>query len=98
MQQNNIWKIQVYPLSNFQEEFLALSDTSQKIIIQVLRDLIQMPDPEDHATSIDCPSIQGFNHAVKYIMNNSPVLIVALDRIQLGHYVDNVITLFSCSE
>jgi len=98
MQRSNIWGIQVYPLTNFRDQFNALSKSSQQTIESLLRDLVQMTDPEDHATSRDCPGIQGFNHAVKYVIDNYVTLIVALDRIDLNDYHDHMITLFSCSE
>ncbi len=57
-----------------------------------------MANPEDHNFSIDCPRIQGFNHAVKYILDSNLTLLVALDRIDSGVKIDRIITLYSCSE
>ena len=94
-----LWKTAVYPLSNFTNEFHALSRNGQDVIDKLLHEIEVMLDPEDHQTSRDCPGIQGFNHAIKFVINNSITLIVALDRIMEGTpFEDNTITLFSCSE
>lgn len=98
MNTSNTWDIQTYPLSNFKDEFNSLQESSQIKVIQLLKDLVSMVDPEDHNFSIDCPSIQGFNHAVKYILDERLVLLVALDRIDSGVQIERVITLYSCSE
>lgn len=97
MQRNNIWAIQTYPLADFKDQFLALSPPAQDAILSLLEQLAPMVDPEDHNASMDCPGIKGFNHAVKYVLNNSIVLIIALDRIDMGTHVDHTIVLFSCS-
>ena len=89
---------QVYPLSDFKAEFNKLINSSQKKIIKLLNELVVMTDPEDHDFSIDCPSIQGFNHAVKYILDANLILLVALDRIDSGIAIERIITLYSCSE
>lgn len=98
MSTSNIWSVQTYPLSDFKTQFNSLSELSQTKVIKLLRDLVIMTDPEDHNFSIDCPSIQGFNHAVKYILDEHLVLIVALDRIDSGVKIERIITLHSCSE
>jgi len=98
MARTNTWSLQIYPLSNFKSEFESLTTTSKHQIIQLLRELVVLTDPEDHDFSIDCPSIQGFNHAVKYILTSNLILLVALDRIDSGIHIDRIITLYSCSE
>lgn len=98
MSKNNTWFLQIYPLSDFKNEFNALQELSQNKIINLLNELVVMIDPEDHNFSIDCPSIQGFNHAVKYILDTNLILLVALDRIDSGVQIERVITLYSCSE
>lgn len=97
MPKNN-WALQIYPFSDFKTEYNSLSIPSRKQIIKLLDELIVMVDPEDHDFSIDCPSIQGFNHAVKYILTANLILLVALDRIDSGVNIERVITLYSCSE
>jgi len=97
MPKNN-WALQIYPLSDFQNEFNELKIPSQKKIIKLLHELVVLIDPEDHNFSIDCPSIHGFNHAVKYILDAHLILLVALDRIDSGVKIDRIITLHSCSE
>lgn len=98
MNKSNIWTLQIYPLSDFKTEFIALKKSSRKNIIALLNELVVMSDPEDHNFSIDCPSIQGFNHAVKYVLDANLILLVALDRIDNGMHVERIITLYSCSE
>ena len=98
MQNSNLWTLQTYPLSDFPNEFNSLSQTSQNQIESLLRELVVMQDPEDHPTSMDCPGVQGFHHAVKFSINGTLVLIVALDRIDIGEHHDHAITLYSCSE
>ena len=98
MNKSNVWALQIYPLSDFKTEFITLKKSSRKNIITLLNELIVMSDPEDHNFSIDCPSIQGFNHAVKYVLDANLILLVALDRIDSGIHVDRIITLYSCSE
>jgi len=98
MSKNNNWTLQVYPLSDFKTEFIELKSSSQKKIIKLLNELVVLVDPEDHDFSIDCPSIQGFNHAVKYILDANLILLVALDRIDSGIEIERTITLYSCSE
>jgi len=95
-----LWKTAVYPLSNFTNEFNALSPTGQDTLDKLIHELEVIQDPEDHPASRDCPGIQGFNHAIKFIVHNDSItLIVALDRIMEGTpFEDNTITLFSCSE
>ncbi len=98
MHTNSVWSLQIFPLSDFSKEFNALSEPSQKQIIQLLNELVILPDPEDHRFSNDCPGIQGFNHAVKYIVDANLILLIALDRIDSGVEVERTISLFSCSE
>ena len=98
MNKSNIWSLQIYPLSDFATEFIVLKKSSRKNIITLLNELVVMSDPEDHNFSIDCPSIQGFNHAVKYVLDANLILLVALDRIDSGIKVERIITLYSCSE
>ncbi|MEX0862694.1 hypothetical protein [Nitrosopumilus sp.] len=98
MPKTNTWSLQIYPLSDFKKEFNLLTKTSQNQIIQLLNELIVLTDPEDHNFSIDCPSIQGFNHAVKYILTSKLILLIALDRIDSGIHIERIITLYSCSE
>ena len=101
MSQNNkiFWKTAVYPLSNFKNEFNALSSDAQNVLDRLIHELEILRDPEDHSASRDCPGIQGFNHAIKFVVNDSITLIVAIDRIMEDTpFEDNTITLFSCSE
>lgn len=98
MQRNNIWTISVYPLSDFRNQFNSLGRPAQDAIERLLRELVLMSDPEDHTWSIDCPRIEGFNHAIQFVIPPNIVLIVALDRIELGNHSSRIITLFSCSE
>lgn len=97
MQKTN-WEIETYPFSNFKNEFNSLSQTSQDEIEQLLRELVELLDPEDHNFAVDCPSLPGFNNAVKYVTTNGTILIIALDRINLETLKTNRIILFSCSK
>ena len=97
MTKTNLWSIDV-PSIDFKKKFCLLQDSSKQKILNLLRELVVMSDPEDHNFSIDCPSIQGFNHAVKYILDEHLVLLVALDRIDSGVQIERIITLYSCSE
>ena len=98
MSKNNKWSLQIHHLSNFKAEFNGLKNSSQKKIIKLLNELVVMTDPEDHNFSINCPSIQEFNYAVKYILDANLILLVALDRIDSGIEIQQIITLHSCSE
>jgi len=97
MTKSNTWSIDV-PSKDFKNQFGELTKSSQKKIIKLLKELVVLVDPEDHNFSIDCPSIQGFNHVVKYILDANLVLLVALDRVDSGVTIDRIITLYSCSE
>ena len=97
MTKTNTWSIEV-PSNDLKKQFKKVKLVSQEKIIKLLRELVIMIDPEDHNYSIDCPSIQGFNHAVKYILDANLILLVALDRVDSGMQIDRIITLYSCSE
>lgn len=96
--QNSNWEIEAYPLSDFKNEFNSLSLPAQNEIEQLLRELVVLTDPEDNDCAVDCPKLPGFNNAVKYVTPNGTILIVALERIELGTHNTYTIVLFSCSE
>ena len=98
MSNRNVWELQVYPLSNFKTEFNTLKTESQNKVLKLISEVTVLVDPEDHNFSFGCPGIQGFNHAIKFIIDADLILIVAVDRIDSGVQIDRIITLYSCSE
>jgi len=87
--------IDIYPLSGFLIDFNKM--TKRVPLSELLGELIEMKDPEDHKCAIDCPHIPGVYNVVKFMCNNI-ILITALDRLnEKTKYEQKIITLYSCS-
>lgn len=90
-----MWEYDIYPLSGFLKDFNRM--TSRLPLNELLYELIEMEDPEDHKCAIDCPHIPGVYNAVKF-MCNKVILIAALDRLNENtDFEQKIITLYSCA-
>lgn len=92
-----MWETQIYPNSNYPNEFNALDDNDKDRIDSLLEELVMLDEPELYECAVECPHIPNVYGTVKYQCNNV-VLIVALERIMEDtDYEVDVINLYSCS-
>jgi len=93
-----VWRIQVYPISDYKKEFNVLTNTEKDSIDELLEELIVIDEPEIHRSAVDTVNKEGFSLAVKYQHDNI-VLMIAIDRtMEDTNYEVDTITLFSCSK